>query len=61
MGKLVKSSYDKMLFGVCGGLANRFGMDSTLIRVIFVIAAIIGLGSPVLLYLLLAFIMPKDF
>lgn len=61
MGKLVKSSYDKMLFGVCGGLANRFGMDSTLIRVIFVIAAIIGLGSPVLLYILLAFIMPKDF
>lgn len=61
MGKLVKSSYDKMLFGVCGGLANRFGMDSTLVRVIFVIAAIIGLGSPVLLYILLAFIMPKDF
>jgi phage shock protein PspC (stress-responsive transcriptional regulator) len=61
MGKLVKSSYDKMLFGVCGGLANRFGMDSTVIRVIFVFAAIIGLGSPVLLYLLLAFIMPKDF
>ena len=36
MTRLVKSSYDKMLFGVCGGLAQRFGMDSTVVRAIFV-------------------------
>jgi phage shock protein C len=61
MGKLAKSSYDKKLFGVCGGLAKRFGMDSTVIRVIFVVAAVIGLGSPILLYILLAIIMPSDY
>jgi phage shock protein C len=49
-----------MLLGVCGGLAQRFGIDSTLIRVIFVIATVLGMGSPILLYFILAFIIPKD-
>lgn len=61
MSRLVKSSYDKKIFGVCGGLAQRFGMDSTVIRLIFVFAAVIGLGSPILLYLILAIIMPSDY
>lgn len=60
MARLVRSSHDKMLFGVCGGLAQRFGIDSTLIRIIFVIASVLGMGSPILLYFILAFIIPKD-
>ncbi len=60
MSRLVKSSYDKKIFGVCGGLAQRFNMDSTIIRLIFVIAAIVGFGSPIILYLVLAVIMPSD-
>ncbi len=60
MARLVRSSSDKILLGVCGGLAQRFGMDSTVIRVIFVIASIFGFGSPILLYFILAFIIPKD-
>lgn len=60
MARLSRSSHDKMLLGVCGGLAQRFGIDSTLIRVIFVIATVVGFGSPILLYFILAFIMPKD-
>lgn len=60
MARLVRSSYDKMLLGVCGGLAQRFGIDSTLIRIIFVIASVLGMGSPILLYFILAFIIPKD-
>jgi phage shock protein C len=59
MSRLVKSSHDKMLFGVCGGLAQRFGMDTTLVRLIFIIGAIIGIGSFVLIYFVLAFVMPK--
>lgn len=58
---LVKSSSDKKLFGVCGGLAKRFNMDSTLIRIIFVFAAVVGFGSPIILYLVLAFIMPNEY
>jgi phage shock protein C len=60
MARLVRSSHDKMLLGVCGGLGQRFGIDSTLIRVIFVIASVLGMGSPILLYFILAFIIPKD-
>jgi phage shock protein C len=60
MARLVRSSHDKMLLGVCGGLAQRFGIDSTLIRIIFVIASVLGMGSPILLYFILAFIIPKD-
>ena len=48
-----------MLFGVCGGLAQRFGIDSTIVRVIFVIGAIFGVGSFVLIYFVLAFVMPR--
>ncbi len=59
--KLVKADDDKKLFGVCGGLARYFGFDSSLLRVLFVILTIIGVGSPVLVYLILAAIMPKEY
>jgi phage shock protein PspC (stress-responsive transcriptional regulator) len=61
MSRLVKSSTDKKIFGVCGGLARRFNMDSTIIRLIFVVAAVIGFGSPIILYLVLALIIPNDY
>lgn len=56
---LKKSSTDKKIAGVCGGLAVRFGIDSTIIRIIFAIATIVGVGSPILIYLILAIVMPK--
>lgn len=60
MARLKKSSTDKMLFGVCGGLAEYFNTDVTIIRIIFVAAAILGLGSPILIYLVMALVMPTD-
>lgn len=57
--RLTKSSDQKMLFGVCGGIAEYFGLDPTLIRLIFVFLTIIAVGSPVLVYLILAFVMPQ--
>ncbi len=60
MGKLAKSSYDKKIAGVCGGLARHFGWDATTIRLLFVIAAVFGMGSPVIIYLILMFVMPRD-
>ena len=56
--RLTKSTDQKMLFGVCGGIAEYFGLDPTLIRLIFVFLTIIAVGSPVLLYIILAFLMP---
>ena len=48
-----------MLLGVCGGLAQRFGIDSTIVRAIFVIGAILGVGSFILIYIVLAIVMPR--
>jgi phage shock protein C len=56
--RLVKSTEHKMLFGVCGGIAEYFGLDPTLIRLVFVFLTIIAVGSPVLIYIILAFLMP---
>jgi len=57
--RLTRSSDQKMLFGVCGGLAEYFGLDPTLIRLIFVFLAIIMVGSPLLIYIILALVMPN--
>jgi phage shock protein PspC (stress-responsive transcriptional regulator) len=57
--KIKKSINDKMLAGVCGGLAEYLGWDSTIIRVLFVVCALIGVGSPILIYLILAIVFPE--
>jgi phage shock protein PspC (stress-responsive transcriptional regulator) len=55
--RLVKKN--KKIFGVCGGLGDYFGIDPTYIRLLF-IAAVILYGSGVLLYVILALVMPKE-
>ena len=55
--KLVRK--DKKIFGVCGGLGAYFGIDPTLVRVLFVIA-VLGFGSGLLLYIILAIVMPEE-
>ena len=50
---------DKKLGGVCGGLAEYFGVDSLIVRLAFV-ALILGWGSGLLLYILLWFLAPKN-
>ncbi len=59
MRRLKKSSNDSMLLGVCGGIAEYLGWDTTLVRIVFVLAAIFGFGSFALFYLILAVIMPR--
>lgn len=44
------------LMGVCAGIANYFEIDTTLIRAGFVIAALVGFGSPLLIYLAIGLI-----
>ncbi len=48
-----------MLFGVCGGLAERFGTDAVWIRLGFV-ALTLFFGKGVLLYLIMAIVVPKS-
>lgn len=55
--KLYKSSTDKKLAGVCGGLAEYFNIDSTLVRLGWVVFGLLG-GSGLLVYIIAAIIMP---
>ena len=59
MKRLYRSSADQMIAGVCGGIAEYFGVDSTVIRVAWVIFSLMG-GSGVLAYIIAAMLMPKD-
>ncbi|MDY3251327.1 MAG: PspC domain-containing protein [Candidatus Choladocola sp.] len=58
MKKLYKSSRDKKICGVCGGIAEYFNIDSTVIRLIFVIFGLVSVG--VVFYILAALLMPQD-
>lgn len=57
MKKLYKSNTQKMISGVCGGIAEYFDVDPTIVRILFVIFGFGG-GGGILLYLLAAVIMP---
>lgn len=56
--KLYLSQKDKKIAGVCGGLAAYFGVDSSLIRALFVVFLLLG-GSAILVYLVLWLVIPK--
>jgi phage shock protein PspC (stress-responsive transcriptional regulator) len=47
---------NKKVFGVCAGIAAYFGLDVTLVRVLFALGTIFGFGSLVLVYLAIALI-----
>lgn len=55
--RLYKSSTDKKVCGVCGGIANYFDVDPTVIRLIWVIFTLAG-GSGLIAYIIAAIIMP---
>lgn len=56
--KLYKSNTDKKLAGVCGGLAEYLGIDSTIVRLILVLAVLFA-GVGVLAYIIAALVMPE--
>lgn len=58
MEKKLKRSNNKVLAGVCGGLAEYFGMDATVVRTIYALLVIFA-GVGVLLYLILLLLMPQ--
>ena len=57
MARLVLDKTNKKILGVCGGLANWSGIDPMIVRIIFAVATLIGVGSPILIYILLAMIL----
>ena len=58
---LRRSRSDRMLAGVCGGLAGYFGIDATLLRVIYVIGSAISVAFPgIIVYLVLWVLVPEE-
>lgn len=58
--KLTRSQTDQMIGGVCGGLGQYLGIDSTFVRLFFVLLAFAGNGIGVLVYMLLWIILPVE-
>ena len=58
--KLYRSNRDVMLAGVLGGLAEYFNVDSTWVRLAFVGILLFTAGTPILLYIAAAIIIPKS-
>lgn len=57
--KLYRSMMDKKLCGVCGGLGEYFDIDPTVIRVAWILFALLG-GSGLLAYLICAIVIPQQ-
>jgi phage shock protein C len=57
--KLYKSSSDKVLAGVCGGIAEYFAVDTVIVRLAWVVFTLMG-GAGLLAYIIAAIIVPED-
>ncbi len=58
--KLLRRSKDRMIAGVCGGIAERFDWSPAIVRIIYVIVSFFSIAFPgILVYIVLWFIMPK--
>ncbi len=56
-----RSRHDKMIGGVMGGIARRYGWSSTILRVVFVLVSILSAAFPgILVYLILWLLMPEE-
>lgn len=58
MGRLVRSENQKVA-GVCAGVAEHFGWNAGNVRLAWLVATLLGVGAPVLFYLILWFLMPQ--
>jgi len=58
-GQLVRSTTDRKIAGVCGGLAVHFNVDPTLMRILWVVAVIAGFGLGLVIYIVLWIVLPE--
>ena len=58
-GRIHKSSRDKKICGVCGGIAEWLGVDPTIILIAWALLAF-GWGTGILLYFICAFVLPEE-
>ncbi len=58
MSKKLYKSQNKLIFGVCGGIADYFNMDPTIIRLLMIILLVVSFGTGLIVYIVAAVIMP---
>ncbi len=58
--RLARSRNDRMIAGVLGGVARRFGWNSTLLRIVFVLVSILSAAFPGIVVYLLAWLLIPD-
>lgn len=58
--KLYKSRFDKKISGVCGGIAEYFNIDSTIVRLVWALASLGSLGTGAIVYIVMALIIPEN-
>lgn len=57
--RLVRRRDDRMVAGVCSGLADYLGVDVTLVRLLTVLGAVLGLGSVLVAYVVAWLLVPQ--
>ena len=60
MKRLYKSTTNKMISGVCGGIAEYFDVDPTLIRLAAAAITLLGCGTTIIAYIVAAIIIPTQ-
>jgi phage shock protein PspC (stress-responsive transcriptional regulator) len=58
--KLLRPRDGVMIGGVCAGIARYFGIDVTIVRLLAVLIALAGIGSPILIYLICWIVIPQE-
>ena len=58
--KLYLSDKDRKIAGVCGGLAEYFGIDSTIVRILWALAVLVSYGTGFILYLVFWLIVQRE-
>lgn len=59
MKQLCKIEKEGKVSGVCAGLARYFNIDVTVIRLLWLMAIVFGVGSPVVIYIIMAIVLPN--
>lgn len=57
--RLVKSTNNRMICGVCGGIGEYLGLDPTVVRLVWVLLTFLSVGSCLLVYIIAALIIPE--
>ncbi len=58
--RLYRSKKDRKLCGVCGGIAEYFNVDPTMVRLLWLLLTLISFGKAIIIYLICCFVIPEE-